>query len=336
MTNWRINDKNILVTGGGGFIGSHVAKRLFDQGNHVRVVDRYWHSSIKSKYYSERVTMDLRKPSSCLKACKDIDFVFHFAADVGGVGYIMNKGADIINNNQKINLNMLDAGVKNNVERFFFSSSACVYPRSLQVNTNPTPLKESDAIPADPDSFYGWEKLMMEKECETYHKDFGLETRVARFHSVYGEGCDYSDKKGKVIMVFCRKVMEAPDGGVIVIWGNGKQTRTFIYIDDCVEGVLRLAKSNYSSPVNIGTEDLITVDHLADMVIRISGKKLEKKHDLSKPEGVSGRRPDLTLARKILAWEPKISIEEGLSRSYDWISQELEKPTSKTIKARIK
>jgi GDP-D-mannose 3',5'-epimerase len=315
-------NKRVLVAGGAGLIGSHIARTLLNKGAKVTIADNLSSGSTKNiediKNKVLFVSVDLRKESECNKLTKGKDYVFQFAANMGGIGYITAVGADIMRDNILINTNMLQAALENKVEGYFYSSSACVYPEYRQKDASVTSLKESDAIPADPDQFYGWEKLITEKLCEAYRKDYGMNIRVARFHNVYGEVYTAFDKeKGKAPCHIIMKALRYPEQDFI-IWGDGKQTRSFLYIDDCIEGVLKLMESNYQKPVNIGSDRLVTIDELAQIVIKISGKNIIVKHDLSKPQGVRGRNADITLVRKEIGWEPKVSLEEGLRRTYDW------------------
>ncbi|MEM2956654.1 MAG: NAD-dependent epimerase/dehydratase family protein [Candidatus Pacearchaeota archaeon] len=317
--------EKILVTGGGGFIGGHLARFLHKQGYFVRVADIKYDGFIKEPYYSEKFVVDLRKLENCLKVTKGIDWVFNLAANMGGIGFITSVSADIMHDNVLINTYMLEAAVKNKIKRFFFSSSACVYPVYKQTTPHITPLKEEDAYPADPNEAYGWEKLFTEEMMKAYQKDYGLDIRIARFHNIYGPEGTYKGGKEKAPAALCRKVAEATDPGKIVIWGDGTATRSFCYIDDCVRGIIALMKSNYTKPVNIGSDRLVTINELADIIIKISGKKITKIYDKTKPVGVIGRNADLTIARKVLKWEPKISLEEGLAKTYRWIEMMVKK-----------
>ncbi|MCF7908412.1 MAG: NAD-dependent epimerase/dehydratase family protein [Candidatus Omnitrophica bacterium] len=318
-----MQNKKVLVTGAGGFIGSHLAKRLYEEGVFVRVVDIKWDDYMPDRYYSEKLTLDLRDLDSCLKATKDIEYVFNFAADMGGIGYIGTVGADIMHNSGLININMLQASVENKIERFMFSSSACIYPEYKQLDSKVTALKEEDAYPAQPDQFYGWEKLFSEILCEAYRKDYKLDTRVVRFHNIFGPYGTWDGGREKAPAALCRKIIMAENLGTIDIWGDGKQTRSFCYIDDCLEGVCRLMESDYIHPLNVGSDELVTIDELTDMVIRISGKKIMKEYDISKPQGVRGRNSDNTLIKKILGWAPSTRLEEGLKKTYPWIEQQI-------------
>ncbi|OLD04303.1 MAG: NAD-dependent dehydratase [Crenarchaeota archaeon 13_1_40CM_3_53_5] len=314
--------KRVLVTGGGGFIGSHLAKHLRDRGDFVRVVDLKMNGHGLGQYSDEEFLLDLRDPGNCLKAVEGIDEVYNLAANMGGIGFITMIGAEVMRDNLLININMLEAARIKAVERFLFSSSACVYPDYRQNETNLPGLKEDDAYPASPDSFYGWEKLATEKICESYERDHGLTVRVARYHNIYGPYGTYKGGREKSPAALCRKVIEATNPGVITIWGDGKQTRSYCYIDDAVQATRMLMESDFSKPMNIGSNRLVTINEMADMIINISGKEISKQYDPTAPQGVRGRNADITIAKKVLGWEPRISLEDGLRRSYDWIGSQ--------------
>ncbi|OGX15666.1 MAG: NAD-dependent dehydratase [Omnitrophica WOR_2 bacterium RBG_13_41_10] len=318
-----MEEKRVLVTGAGGFIGSHLARELYKQGNFIRALDIKWDGYIEDKYCSEKLTLDLRDFSNCLKATQGIDYVFNLAANMGGIGFITEVGADVMRDNVLINTKMLEASLKNKVKRFFFSSSACIYPTYRQASPDIKGLKEEDAYPADPDNFYGWEKLYTEKMMEAYNRDYHLDIRIARYHNIYGSEGTYKGGREKSPAALCRKVAEAADPGEIEIWGDGKQARSYCYIDDCVRGTIILMESDYTKPLNIGSDNLVTIDKLSDIIIKISGKKIKKKYNSLAPQGVRGRNADLTLVKKILDWYPKVSLEEGLKETYKWISAQL-------------
>lgn len=314
----------VLVTGAGGFIGHHLVRYLKDKGYWVRGVDLKYPEFEPSPADDFRL-LDLRDFQNALEATAGIDHVYHLAADMGGIGYISQYHASIARNDTYINLNMLEAARINDVQRFFFSSSACVYPQYLQKDPNIRGLKESDAWPAEPEEGYGLEKLFMEKMCEYYREQYGLETRIARFHNVYGPLGTFEGGREKAPAALCRKIALARDGDEIEIWGDGEQTRSFIYIDDTLEGIYRIMHSNYPHPLNLGTEELVTINQLVDMIAEIAGKRIRKRHDLSKPQGVRGRNSDNTLIRQVLGWEPKTPLREGLVPTYRWIEEQLRK-----------
>jgi nucleoside-diphosphate-sugar epimerase len=270
-------------------------------------------------YYDEELLLDLRDYGNCFKAAEGMDQVYNFAANMGGIGFITQIGADIMRDNILINAHMLEAARRNKVEKFLFSSSACVYPEYRQRDTHILGLKEEDAFPAEPDTFYGWEKLAAEKMCEAYHKDHGLDVKIARYHNIYGPHGTYKGGREKSPAALCRKVAEAPSPGTITVWGDGKQTRSYCYVDDAVTGTVMLMESDFSQPMNIGSDRMVTIDEMADVIIRASGKSIIKQYDLSAPQGVRGRNADISLAGKILGWHPRVSLEDGLKRTYDWI-----------------
>jgi nucleoside-diphosphate-sugar epimerase len=312
-----------LVTGAGGFIGHHLVSYLKADGFMVRGAD------IKLPEYApseadEFMQLDLRNPEDCLAATKRMDLVYNLAADMGGIGYITGSHATISRNNSLLNLHMLEAARHHHVEQFLFSSSACVYPHGLQTSPDVAPLREEDAFPAQPEEGYGFEKLYTEKLCQYYSEDYGMQMRVVRFHNVYGPLGTWDGGREKAPAAMCRKVARAKDGGSIEIWGDGKQTRSFMYIDDCVEGIHRIMKSGHQQPLNLGTDELVSVDGLADMVIHASGKMLGKIHDTSKPQGVRGRNSDNSRLRAVLGWEPKTSLRAGLAPTYRWIAAQVE------------
>ena len=315
--------KRVVVTGGGGFIGHHLISYLVGRGYWVRGVD------IKEPEYeptaaNEFQLLDLRRWENCLTATKDVDQVYALAANMGGIGFIETNKAVIVRDNTLINLQTIEAARQNGVNRLLYTSSACIYPGYLQKNADVTPLKEEDAYPADAEDGYGWEKLSMERTCRHYTEDFGLETRVVRFHNIYGPLGTYDGGREKSPAAICRKVALAKQQDTIDVWGDGKQTRSYCYIDDCVEGIYRLMQSSYREPLNLGTDRLGSINELVDSVAAIAGKTIDKQYDLTKPQGVRGRNSDNTRLRAVLQWEPAVTLEDGLGRTYRWISEQIE------------
>lgn len=316
--------KTALVCGAGGFIGSHMVRRLKDEGYWVRGVDlkfpEFWETVA-----DDFVIGDLREQDLCRRIVdRRFDEVYQFAADIGGAGYVFTgvHDADIMHNSAQINLNMLDVCHKRNVKRIFYSSSACIYPEYNQLDPDNPNCAEDSAYPAQPDSEYGWEKLFSERIYLAYRRNKGMEVRIARFHNIFGPYGSWKDGKEKAPAAMCRKVAMAPDGGEIEIWGDGKQTRSFLYIDECLDGVLRLTRSDWSGPVNIGSDEMVSIDQLADMAMEIAGKKLAKKH-IDGPLGVRGRNSDNRLIQEKLGWRPSRPLREGLEKTYRWIAAQV-------------
>jgi nucleoside-diphosphate-sugar epimerase len=312
----------VLVTGAGGFIGHHLVKRLKAEGYWVRGVD-IKEPEFEASEADEFELLDLRFWHNTLQATSHINQVYNLAADMGGIGYITAKLADIARNNILINAHMLEAARVNGIKRYLFSSSACVYAGYRQNIADLTPLREEDAYPADPEPGYGWEKLFTEQLCKYYLHDCGLESRIVRFHNVYGPLGTYEGGKEKAPAAICRKVAMAPYTGDIEVWGDGQQTRSFMYITDCVEGLLRLMASGHRDPINLGTEEMVSVDELVTLISNLAGKKLTMHHDLGKPQGVRGRNSDNSRLRAVLGWEPKTALRDGLKITYHWIEDEL-------------
>jgi GDP-D-mannose 3', 5'-epimerase len=316
-------NRTVTVTGAGGFIGHHLVTYLKRLGYWVRGVD------LKTPEYApsdadEFELLDLRRWDNCLQATRGVNEVYALAADMGGMGFISCHHAQILHNNALINLHTLEAARMNGVKRYLYTSSACVYPEFKQLDANVTPLKEEDAYPAQPQDAYGWEKLVTERLCTHYREDYGIETRVVRFHNIFGPLGTWDGGREKAPAAMCRKVAIAKltANPVIDIWGDGGQTRSFCYIDDCVTGIHRLMRSDFREPLNLGQDRMVTINQLADMVAKIAGVPISKKH-VSGPIGVRGRNSDNTLLRKVLGWEPEISLERGLARTYAWIERQV-------------
>ena len=312
----------VLVTGAGGFIGHHLVRYLKERGFWVRGVD-IKHSEYEPSVADEFVLLDLRRMDHCLEATRDVEEVYALAADMGGMGFISSHHAQILRDNALINIQTLESARQNAVNRYLYCSSACVYPEYRQADTDVTPLREEDAYPAQPQDAYGWEKLITERLCTHYREDYGLETRIVRFHNVFGPLGTWRGGREKAPAAICRKVALAKLTGnpEIEIWGDGEQTRSFCYIADCVVGIHKLMRSNYHQPLNLGQDRLVTINQLADMVAAIAGIQIVKRH-VSGPQGVRGRNSDNTRLREVLGWEPRISLEEGLSRTYRWIEEQ--------------
>lgn len=312
----------VLVTGAGGFIGHHLTRHLVERGYWVRGVDLELPRYERTRAHAFEC-LDLRRASDCLVATRGVDEVYHLAANMGGIGFIEANRAVIVRDNTLINTHMLEAARINGAERFLFTSSACVYPRYLQDSPEVTPLREEQAYPADAEDGYGWEKLMAERLCRHYREDFGLETRIVRFHNIFGPLGTFEGGREKSPAAFCRKLALAHPNDEIEVWGDGRQTRSYCYIDDCVEGIHRLMRSGWTLPLNLGQDRLVSIDELVDMVAEVAGKPVKKRYDTSKPQGVRGRNSDNTRLRQVLGWVPQVSLERGLELTYRWIEGEL-------------
>lgn len=318
-----LNQTKVLVTGAGGFIGHHLVTYLKKRGYWVRGVDIKYpeYGSVDADEFE---LLDLRRWDNCLQATRGVDEVYALAADMGGMGFISGNHSQILHNNALINFHTLDAARVNGVTRYLYTSSACIYPDYLQEDANVTPLKEEDAYPAKPQDAYGWEKLIVERLCTHYREDYGIDTRIVRFHNIFGPLGTWDGGREKAPAALCRKIAEAKltSSPEIEIWGDGEQTRSFCYIDDCVEGIYKLMRSEYFEPLNLGQDRMVTINQLADIISEIANTPIRKKH-VPGPQGVRGRNSDNTRLREVLKWEPAISLEEGLALTYAWIESQV-------------
>ncbi len=316
--------KKVLVCGAGGFIGSHLVNKLKNEGNWVKGVDLKRPQFSKTKA-DEFVIGDLREQTVVRSVIdQDIDEIYQLAADMGGAGFVFtgDNDADIMHNSALINLNVLEQSVKMNIKKIFYSSSACIYPEYNQLDPNNPKTSEESAYPANPDSEYGWEKLFSERMYLAFHRNYGLNIRIARFHNIFGPEGSWNDGREKAPAALCRKIAMASDE--IEIWGDGLQTRSFLYIDECLEGVQRLMDSDFIGPVNIGSEEMISINQLAEIIMDIANKQLKIKH-VPGPEGVRGRNSDNKLIEEKLNWKPNYPVKEGLKKTYKWIKEQVEK-----------
>lgn len=321
--------EKVLVAGAGGFIGHHLVRFLKQKGYWVRGVDIKLPDFSSAEEADEFMQLDLRELQNCLSATDGIDKVYQLAADMGGMQFIGNVHADVMRNSGLINQNMAEACRLNKVKRLFFSSSACIYPQYKQKAPEITPLKESDAYPADPDPAYGWEKLFSENLYEAYEKDYGLEVRIARYHNIYGPEGTYEGGREKAPADIARQVATAMDGENITLFSDGKQTRSFCYIDDCLEGTYRVMESDVNEPLNVGSDETVSMNALADLVIGISGKNIGITYDTTKVQGVRGRNSDNTLIKEKFGWAPSIPLKDGMRKTYAWINEQVHVPVSR-------
>ena len=319
----RTPQRKVVVTGAGGFIGHHLVTQLKQQGFWVRGVDLQY-PEYSTTDADEFLIADLRRWDACLAATRDADDVYALAADMGGMGFISSHHAEILHNNLLISTHTVEAARQNGVQRYLYTSSACVYPEYRQTQTDVEPLKEEDAYPAQPQDAYGWEKLVTERLCMHYAQDHGLDIRVVRFHNIFGPLGTFDGGREKAPAALCRKVAAAKLAGrdEIEIWGDGEQTRSFCYIDDCVNGLRLLMESGHRDPINLGQDRLISINELADLVANAAGVAIMKKH-VPGPQGVRGRNSNNDRLRQVLGWEPQISLEEGIARTYAWIETQV-------------
>ncbi len=323
-----IKNEIVVVTGAGGFIGGHLVARLREDGyTRIRAVDKkpisQWYQHFPE---AENLVLDLQEKEACVQSCHNAAWVYNLAADMGGMGFIeLNKALCMLS--VLINTHMLLAAKEAGVQRFFFSSSACVYNADKQRDPNVTALKEEDAYPGMPEDGYGWEKLFSERMCRHFREDFGLETRVARYHNIYGPNGTYDGGREKAPAAVCRKIIEAKRSGrhEIEIWGDGNQTRSFQYIDDCVKGTRMIAESDFVEPLNLGSSELVSINQLVDIVEEIAGIKCERRYNLNAPKGVNGRNSDNTLIQQVFGWEPDTRLRDGMAKTYEWILGEIER-----------
>ena len=314
--------KSVLVLGAGGFIGSHLVKRLKKDGYWVTGIDLKYpeYSETKADYF---MIGDLRDASACNIWIKEFDEVYQLAADMGGAGFVFTgeNDAKIMHNSAMINLNILEACKKHNIKKIFYSSSACIYPEYNQLDPDNPKTAEDSAYPANPDSEYGWEKLFSERLYLAFHRNFGMTVRIARYHNIFGPEGSWEGGREKAPAAMCRKIAESPDGGIIEMWGDGEQTRSFLYIDECLEGSIKLMRSDWTGPVNIGSDEMVSINQMARMVMEIAGKNLSINH-IDGPLGVRGRNSDNRLIAEKLGWRPSQTLKEGLKMTYAWIEEQ--------------
>ena len=318
-------NKKILIAGGGGFIGGHLAKTLVNKGHKVRVVDvkpiDEWYQKSPG---AENIVANLEEKEACFSVSEGCDEIYNLACNMGGMGFIENNKA-LCMLSILINTHLLMAAKEHKIKKYLYSSSACVYAADKQTNTEVIALKESDAYPAMPEDGYGWEKLFSERMCKHFEEDFGIEVRVVRYHNVYGPNGTWRGGREKAPAALCRKIIEAKRSGhlSIEVWGDGEQTRSFMYIDDCITGMEKLMESNFTDPINLGRSEMVSINELIEIISEIAGVVVKKNHDLSAPQGVRGRNSDNTLIIEKLGWEPEVDLKTGLAKTYQWIEDQL-------------